>query len=361
MAFRDLTQEHLQQFHGRAAAIAPAFPFDARQGLGVAGEPAFNSRQNVRTRARALHAARERAQLAQQIGRAGGRQRDLDHDVVLEDPRARHIAGLGLEFAPGGDLHQHREIAGLAGAVAQALPGVVGVLLIGGHRGERLHLVGEPAGAVGLLEPRAQGAVDVAQMSHIRQRIGDLRLREGTARPVGEAGGLVHGDLADGLHQLPIADLIAKAADHGGNLRIEQGGGNHLGEIPHDFNILARCVEDLHDGLVGHQLIDRAHVEPLGQGVHRHRLVIGGELDDAELRPKGRLPQELGVHGDKGVPGEAAANRSEVFGRRDQAHRSCLYMNRPGCTRLVGPQRDYSPVYPDYGRIRAMADREKHS
>ncbi|MEN9709368.1 MAG: hypothetical protein RIQ68_1776, partial [Pseudomonadota bacterium] len=52
-------------------------------------------------------------------------------------------------------LQKTDRMSWLAGAVAQALPCVVGMLLICRGGGERLHLVREPAGAAGLFEPRA--------------------------------------------------------------------------------------------------------------------------------------------------------------------------------------------------------------
>jgi hypothetical protein len=57
--------------------------------------------------------------------------------------------------------------------------------------------------------------------------------------------------------------------------------------------------------------------------------------------------------------GDALACRSKVLGSRDQAHQGCLYMNRSCCARLVWRRRDYSPVYTNYGRIRATAGSEK--
>ena len=45
-----------------------------------------------------------------------------------------------------------------------------------------------------------------------------------------------------------------------------------------------------------------------GQRIDSDRLVVRGELDDAELRPEGRLAQKFGIDGDEGMGRKAMAD-----------------------------------------------------
>ena len=67
--------------------------------------------------------------------------------VVLEDAAARHVAALRLALAPGGDLHQHGDLARLAQPADEAPPGVLGIGPVGLGRGEDRHLLVEPGHA----------------------------------------------------------------------------------------------------------------------------------------------------------------------------------------------------------------------
>ena len=89
---------------------------------------------------------------------------------------------------------------------------------------------------------------DGTQMGNIRQGIGELLVREWPARPIGKAGRLVDlclGELAD---DLLVADLVAEAANHGGNLRIEERRRNDAASVKENFDVLARRVKDLEYG-----------------------------------------------------------------------------------------------------------------
>ena len=144
-------------------------------------------------------------------------------------------------------------------------------------------------------------------MGDVGDGVVDLGVGEGPARPVGEARGFVERDLADALGQFAIGDLVAKAADHGRDLGVEQRFGNDLGEVPDDFDILPRGVKDLHDIFIGHQLEEGLEVETFGQGVDRRRAIVAGDLDHADLRPKRRLTEKFRIDGDKGILGESLA------------------------------------------------------
>ena len=171
--------------------------------LGIARQAALDGGENFLAGARALHAAREGAQIGERFLAARRGERDFDQHVVLEDARARHVAGLRLAFAPGGEIHQNSEIARFPRAGLEALPGALGVLLVGRGRGEDLHFVLQPGKAAGFLELREQRAIDVAQVRDVADRVVDLRRGERAARPVGEARGLV-----DATRQIDCASSL---------------------------------------------------------------------------------------------------------------------------------------------------------
>ena len=83
------------------------------------------------------------------------------------------------------------------------------------------------------------------------------------------------------VDELAVRHLIAVPAHHRRDLSVEQRRRQDAGELPEDFQVLAGGVEDLDDGLVGHQPEQRLQVEAFGEGVDGERLLVGGELNDA--------------------------------------------------------------------------------
>ena len=122
-------------------------------------------------------------------------------------------------------------------------------------------------------------------MGDIGQRIVHLLFGQRAARPVGKAAGLVQIGLGDLFHQRFIARLFAKAADHRGHLRVEQGFGEHMALDKENLQILPGGVENLDCRLVAEQVIQRfhRHVRTLDR-VDQHRVAIlagQGRLDQA--------------------------------------------------------------------------------
>ena len=143
---------------------------------------------------------------------------------------------LRLALAPGRDLHQHRDLARLAQASGEPAPGIVRIGLIGLRRGEDRHLLGEPFEPAVLFQLGHQRLVDLHQMGHVRKGIGQLRVGERAARPVGEAGGLVDLRLGEIVGELLVGHRVAVAADHGGDLGVEQ----RRGTMPPRFQTISR-------------------------------------------------------------------------------------------------------------------------
>ena len=105
----------------------------------------------------------------------------LDQRVVLEDAAARHVAALGIGLAEPRQLAHHGEELARLGARLDPLPGLVGLGPVGGGIGQDRHLLGHPALAPGLLQPRRQRLVDRPQVRHVGQRVAQLRLATAAA------------------------------------------------------------------------------------------------------------------------------------------------------------------------------------
>ncbi|MNS80467.1 hypothetical protein D3C72_1141470 [compost metagenome] len=135
-------------------------------------------------------------------------------------------------------------------------------------------------------------------MGHVAQGIDQLRVRQGTSRPVGEAAALVQFLAQHLADQLFIADLIAESGGHGGDLGVEHRLG-HGAQAVEDFDVLTGGVEDLDDRFVAQQGEEGLQVQILGQGVDDRGVRGRSGLDQAQLGPVGRLAHELGVDRDE--------------------------------------------------------------
>ena len=72
-------------------------------------------------------------------------------------------------------------------------------------------------------------------------------------RPVGEARRLVDLVAGDAVDELVVAHLVAVAAHHRRDLRVEERLRDGAGLLHEDLDVLTRGVEDLDDALVRHQ------------------------------------------------------------------------------------------------------------
>ena len=174
-------------------------------------------------------------------------------------------------------------------------------------------------------------------MGDIGQRIFALRRGQRAARPIGKAAGFIKVFLGNLLDQRLIADLFAKAADHGGDLRVKQGIGKDIALDEKDFQILARRVKDLHRRLVAKEVIERLHrhLRPFDR-IHQNRVAVFARqrhLDQAKLGPVGAFAQKLGVDGDIGMILGRSAKGGKVFGRGYGPH------GRPFTARGAGASR----------------------
>ena len=169
-------------------------------------------------------------------------------------------------------------------------------------------------------------------MRDVGQRVVELLVRQRPAAPVREARRLVDVRAGGAADQLVVGNRIAEAADHGGDLRVEDRMRDQVAEMEDDLDVLPGGMEHLHRGAVRHQREERREVDALGERIDDHRQVRTGHLDQAEFGPEGRLADELGVDGDEIGAGKGGARLFEGGGCRQNVHdpglseygRSCL-------------------------------------
>ena len=135
-------------------------------------------------------------------------------------------------------------------------------------------------------------------MGDVGKGVVELPLAQRPVRPVGKAQGLVDPRMGELRRQGLVPHRVAEAAHHGGDLGVEQGRGNGAVQLVEDLDILARRVEDLEHLGIRHELQERRQLDALGQGIDDGGLVGPRDLDEAEPRPIGPFPHELGIDGD---------------------------------------------------------------
>ena len=221
--------------------------------------------------------------------------RDFGQGFVLQHPATRDVAGLGLALAPRGQRCQHGQEALVAGARLQSLPGLVGIELVKMRVLQRRHVLGDPGEAPVFFQPRLHPLIDHAKMGDVGQRIFKLALGQRAMAPVGEARRLVDFHLRDFSRQGFIGRRIAKAADHGGDLAVEQRIGQHAALQVEDFDILPRRMHHLDDVGPGDQLVERLQIHARREGIDDALDAGSGHLDQAQLGIIGLVAQEFGI------------------------------------------------------------------
>src|SRR6202012_1216152 len=93
-----------------------------------------------------------------------------------------------------------------------------------------------------------------------------------------------------------ITDLLAEAADHRGDLRVEDRRRQlavHL--LEKDFKVLAAGVEYFDNFFVEEQIVQRREVHIGRERINRHRIIRPGHLYKAQPRPVSALADKLRV------------------------------------------------------------------
>lgn len=155
-------------------------------------------------------------------------------------------------------------------------------------------------------------------MSDITDGIIDLAIVQRPARPIGEAGALIHLDVGIGRNQVCVANLFAQPQRHGGDLGVEQRLRRLAGEIVDDFQILPAGVEHLQHRLFHEQLQQRRQIEIGALGIDGGGFVRAGDLHQAQIGVIGALAHELGINRDEISGSPAGAKLFESRGVRHQ-------------------------------------------
>ena len=103
----------------------------------------------------------------------------------------------------------------------------------------------------------------------------------------------------EGLDERVVPDLIAEAGDHGGDLGVEDRGGDCAEHEEEDFHVLPAGVEHFYHVRPGEEGAEGGEVDALGLRVHHRDVLLAGELHQAELGVVGTLAHEFGVEGDE--------------------------------------------------------------
>ena len=165
-------------------------------------------------------------------------------------------------------------------------------VLLGIHHFSELRI--EPVQAPFLLEGTGHGLVHLREVHHVVECVVDLRLRQGARRPIGERIGFLELHAAHLLDERSVADLLNLTEQRRRDLRIENRRRNAPEVVKHDLDVLMARMEQLHDALVLEQRTHRADIV-YGKRVDDDRFVVGGHLQEAQLRVIRLLAEELGI------------------------------------------------------------------
>ncbi len=121
-----------------------------------------------------------------------------------------------------------------------AFPRVGGPGDICGRVVQRGKFFRDPTGAASFFKARGQFLVDHAQMRYICQRVTQLCISQWPARPIGESRAFIDTAARQFAHKCFIPDLVAKSANHSGDLGVEQRFGQGAPFDQKNLQILTR-------------------------------------------------------------------------------------------------------------------------
>ena len=163
----------------------------------------------------------------------------------------------------------------------------------------RFALLLRPSKSSRAIQIGADGVGQVDQVVHVGGRVGELRVRQRSDLPLGEA--VPPGHLAPevGLGEGAEAGR-AVPGKTGGDLGVEQAARSSAAGTFQDLQVLIGGVGD-HDPWATEHVAQSGHVD--GQGVDERHLdrfagAVGpGQLEQGQRGPVGALPVELGIQG----------------------------------------------------------------
>ena len=155
-----------------------------------------------------------------------------------------------------------------------------------------------------------------------------LPRRQGPMRPVGEARDLVETGADDLRDQAIVGHRFTEAADHGGDLGVEDRRGQLAEKVEEDLQVLSGRMEDLQHLRIGQEPAQGGQVDAIGQGVDGDRVLGRTDLNQAELGPVGRVPEKLSIDG-KEVSGGLALAEGRQFPRCRRSRSWRSYTRKP--------------------------------
>jgi len=269
----------------------------------VFGGPPFSRGDQALTALALGKALGDPADPAERVRTVRGHGGDFQQAFILQQALPRHVDPLRLPLPPAGGGPEQAQQAAVVGAGAQPLPHGVRVGAIGRGLRQDRHLRLHPRDPALFSELVLQPLIDSAKVGDVCGGVGDLGRAQGTGGPIAEAVRLVDLPTGQCADERVIADLIAKSGHHGGDLRVEDRGGDDAEQMQEDFHVLPGGMEHLD--------ARRLRVDHRG---------IGGaaELDDAELGEIGPFPHELRVDRDIGFGLQTGAERGQGGGFGDE-------------------------------------------
>ena len=262
------------------------------------------------------HALRHALEGGERGAAARHAQHDLAQHRVVEDPAAGFVARRRAPFAPGRERLQQPQPAGVPALDApEPQPCAFGVDRHDIERRERRELFVQPSEAPEPLELAEQPLAQRQQVADVVERVLDLRLAEGAARPIGAGLAFRHLALEQPPGEFGVADLRGEAGERRGDLRVEQRCHGAEQRREH-LEVLPPGMQHLRGAARAQRRAQRPQVLER-ERVDAHRAAARGELQQAELRPVGALAHELGVETDGALVFEVAEQRFEAVRRGD--------------------------------------------
>ena len=96
--------------------------------------------------------------------------------------------------------------------------------------------------------------VQIAQMGHITQRVVQLFGGQRPAAPIGEARAFVQIQAQTAFDQRHVADAVAKAQSHSGDLRVKKRRGDIIAKGVEYFHVLTGSMHNLGNGRLHQQV-----------------------------------------------------------------------------------------------------------
>lgn len=233
----------------------------------------------------------------QVIDRASLALASLDDLLVRHDPLTGNVPASCLLLTPRSHLASRSKLLARQRCdTLQSLIAKTGIFLITRRVGQLIEVVLEPGKTTLLLKASMHGRIHLGKVNDVIRRVLDLRVRQGTLRPIRKRIRLLQVNAANRMNQCCIADLQGMTEKGCGYLGVKHRLRKHANLAKQDLQILTRGVEELYDGFVlekHRKALNAAY----GEGINNHNLIISCKLQKAKFCVISLFPEKLGVYG----------------------------------------------------------------